>query len=66
MVVKDNRIPPQGFTIAAFEAFGGAPVDCNYVDGQYWDDTYYDLPAGIASAEVTLYTRVPARNSSSS
>ena len=55
IVVKDNRIPPQGFSNAAFEVFGGAPVDCNYVDGQYWDDTYYDLPAGVASAEVTLY-----------
>ncbi len=55
MVVKDNRIPPQGFTNAAFEAFGGKPVDYNYADGQYWDDTYYNIPPQAASAEVKLY-----------
>jgi len=55
MVAKDNRIPPQGFTNAAFAAFGGTPVDCNYADGQYWDDTYYDIPLAAASAEVNLY-----------
>ena len=38
VVVKDNRIPPRGFTNAAFEAFDGAPVGATYADGQYWDD----------------------------
>ena len=55
MVVKDNRIPPQGFANAEYEAFGGAPVDCNYTDGQFWDDTYYDIPPDATSAQVTLY-----------
>ncbi len=55
IVVKDNRIPPQGFTNAAFATFGGAPVDCNYVDGQFWDVTNYSIPPATASVQVTLY-----------
>jgi hypothetical protein len=54
-VFKDNRIPPRGFTNAAYADFGGAPVEHTYADGQYWDDTYYAIPAGARSAEVTLY-----------
>jgi hypothetical protein len=54
-IFKDNRIPPRGFTNAAYDAFGGAPIAYTYVDGQYWDDTYYAIPAGAASVEVTLY-----------
>jgi hypothetical protein len=54
-IFKDNRIPPRGFTNAAFAGFGGSPVGHSYPDGQYWDDTYYTIPAGAASAEVTLY-----------
>ncbi|MHC4623898.1 MAG: multiheme c-type cytochrome [Planctomycetota bacterium] len=54
-VYKDNRIPPRGFTNAAFEDFGGAPVAHTYEDGQYWDETHYAIPAGAVSAEVTLY-----------
>jgi hypothetical protein len=54
-VYKDNRIPPIGFTNAAYEDFGGAPVDYNYADGQYWDDTYYSIPLAATSTEVILY-----------
>jgi hypothetical protein len=54
-VFKDNRIPPRGFTNAAFESFGGGHVGYSYPDGQYWDDTYYDIPSGAVSADVTLY-----------
>jgi hypothetical protein len=54
-VYKDNRIPPRGFTNAAYADFGGAPVDYAYPDGQYWDDTFYDIPVGATSAEVKLY-----------
>jgi hypothetical protein len=54
-IFKDNRIPPRGFTNAAYEQFGGAPVAHSYPDGQYWDDTLYAVPPGAASAEVTLY-----------
>lgn len=51
----DNRIPPMGFTNEAFEAFGGEPIGYSYDDGQYWDDTVYEIPAGASSAVVTLY-----------
>ena len=54
-VFDDNRIPPRGFTNAAFQAFGGAPVGHAYADGQYWDDTSYTVPVGTARAEVRLY-----------
>ncbi len=54
-VYKDNRIPPRGFTNAAYADFGGAPVDYVYSDGQYWDDTYYSIPVTAASAKVNLY-----------
>lgn len=54
-IYEDNRIPPRGFTNAAFAAFGGAPVGHHYNDGQYWDDTLYTPPAGTTRAEVKLY-----------
>ena len=54
-VFFDNRIPPRGFTNAAFDSFGGSPVGHNYEDGQFWDDTYYEIPPFATTAEVTLY-----------
>jgi hypothetical protein len=54
-IFKDNRIPPRGFTNAAYEGFGGSPVDYAYADGQYSDVTTYAIPPGATSAEVTLY-----------
>jgi hypothetical protein len=54
-IYEDNRIPPRGFTNAAFAPFGGAPVGHAYADGQYWDDSLYALPAGAVRAEVKLY-----------
>ncbi|UCE59714.1 MAG: hypothetical protein JSU63_20010 [Phycisphaerales bacterium] len=54
-IFKDNRIPPRGFTNAAYADFGGSPVAHSYADGQYWDDTLYQIPPGAISAEVTLY-----------
>ncbi|MGC9451102.1 MAG: Ig-like domain-containing protein [Oceanipulchritudo sp.] len=54
-IFEDNRIPPMGFTNAAFAEFGGAPVGHAYADGQHWDDSAYDVPAGAVRAEVNLY-----------
>lgn len=54
-IFKDNRIPPRGFTNAAYAGFGGGPAAYSYADGQYWDLTSYAIPSGAASAEVTLY-----------
>jgi len=57
----DNRIPPRGFTNAAFEAAHCAPVDYAYEDGQYWDDTLYDIPPGATIAVVSLLHEVSTR-----
>jgi len=54
-IVKDNRIPPIGFTNAGFQAVQAGPVAHAYADGQYWDDTLYSIPPGAARAVVTLY-----------
>jgi hypothetical protein len=54
-IYSDNRIPPRGFTNAAFEAIQSAPVDHTYADGQYWDDTYYALPNTAKQVTVTLW-----------
>ncbi len=55
VVVKDNRIPPRGFTNAAFKEIQSQPVGYTYADGQYWDITPYTLPSGTAYYEVNLY-----------
>ncbi|NDV63561.1 hypothetical protein G0Q06_13940 [Puniceicoccales bacterium CK1056] len=54
-IFEDNRIPPLGFTNAAFAEFGGQPVGHTYADGQNWDDSSYTVPAGAVRAEVNLY-----------
>jgi hypothetical protein len=41
----DNRIPPRGFTNAGFASVQSAPVGYTYADGQYWDDTFFAMPA---------------------
>ncbi len=61
VVLFDNRIPPRGFTNAGYATFGGRPVGYTYDDGQYWDDTYYAIPAGATSAEVTLNYQLTTR-----
>lgn len=53
-IYHDNRIPPRGFTNAAFAGFGGAPVGHACEDGHYWDDAACDLPAGTRRVEVQL------------
>ncbi len=57
----DNRIPPRGFTNAAFAAFDGAPVGDAYADGEYWDDVTYPVGAAAVGAEVTLYYQTTTR-----
>lgn len=44
-IIKDNRIPPRGFTNANFETIQSAPVGYTYADGAFSDITTYDLPA---------------------
>ena len=50
----DNRIPPRGFTNAGFASIQAAPVAYTYQDGQYWDNSLYEIPAGAVRAEVAL------------
>jgi hypothetical protein len=52
---KDNRIPPRGYTVAAFDQPGLRPVGATYADGQYWDDTQYTVPAATVRVVATLY-----------
>jgi hypothetical protein len=53
--IRDNRIPPRGFDLSAFEAFDGQPIPATYADGQYWDDVEYPVGAAAVRAEVVLY-----------
>lgn len=59
--LKDNRIPPIGFTNDAFDAVGAAPVGAAYADGQHWDDTTFDIPALARTAEVRLLYQTSSR-----
>ena len=54
MRVKDNRIPPRGFTNANFEAIQAAPIGYSYPDGAYFDTTSYTVPASTYKIEVKL------------
>ena len=65
-VYMDNRIPPLGFTHAAFAAFGGAPVDDSrpaprYADGQNWDVSAYLVPAATAKVVARLYYQTTSK-----
>jgi hypothetical protein len=60
-VVKDNRIPPRGYTQAAYDQPGLRPVGAAYADGQYWDDTVYELPPAAARVTVALKYQTASR-----
>ncbi len=60
-IYLDNRIPPRGFTNATFQEMQSPAVAHVYEDGQYWDDTDYELPATAVLAEVTLYYQTISR-----
>jgi len=53
--LKDNRIPPRGFTNLAFNNGQSWVVGTTYDDETYWDDTQYAIPAGTVRTEVRLY-----------
>jgi hypothetical protein len=65
-VYKDNRIPPLGFTNAAFAAFGGTPVDPEhpgqrYADGQNWDTSTFTMPRSAVRVWVELLYQTTSR-----
>jgi hypothetical protein len=53
-IFKDNRIPPRGFTNAAFAARDMQPVGASYADGQYWDITEYPIHPEADSVSVRV------------
>jgi hypothetical protein len=61
-VFFDNRIPPRGFTNAAFNAIGSGAVGYSYADGQHWDDTQFAVPAGATQATVTLFYQTTTKD----
>lgn len=59
-IVKDNRVPPRGFSNVAFAAGGAPVVGHEYADGEHWDDSWFALVPGTARSEVELrYQNVP-------
>jgi len=60
-IYKDNRIPPRGFTNAAFTEIQSPPVGHDYEDGQYWDEADYYLPLEATLAVVTLYYQTTSK-----
>jgi hypothetical protein len=54
IIAKDNRIPPKGFTNAAFAEHLSAPVGAVYADGQHWDDVELEPPAGCSRIVANL------------
>ncbi len=68
-IYKDNRIPPLGFTNAAFATFGGAPVDDQhegpeprYADAQNWDTSTFRVPPEAAQVVVQLMYQTTSKD----
>ncbi|QOI99019.1 MAG: hypothetical protein HRU70_00325 [Phycisphaeraceae bacterium] len=59
---KDNRIPPRGFNNANFALVQAAPVAYTYADGQYWDDTRFDIPSGTARVRARVFHQLTTRD----
>ncbi len=62
VIVKDNRIPPRGFSNAAYASAGAPVVAAAYADAQYWDDVYYGIPPASVRAEVTVNYQTVTRH----
>lgn len=65
-IYKDTRIPPEGFTNAAYAAFGGQPIDSSmpeprYADGQNWDEARYPLPPETWAVYAYLYYQTTSK-----
>lgn len=60
-IIKDNRIPPRGFTPAALNEPGLQPVGATYAPGQFWDETVYIVPLETERLVVTLYYQTSSK-----
>lgn len=54
-IEKDNRIPPRGWSNAAYAAGGAPAVGAVYADGQHWADVDFAIPPGAVRADARLY-----------
>lgn len=61
MWIKDNRIPPRGFTNAGFASVQAAPIGYSYADGQYWDDTEFMIPCDAVKVTVNLWNQTTSK-----
>jgi hypothetical protein len=61
IVVKDNRIPPQGYRQLLFDQPGLRPVGASFADDQHWDDTLYTLPLEAERVLATLYYQTASK-----
>jgi hypothetical protein len=59
--VKDNRIPPRGYTVAAYARPGMVPIGATYGDGQYWDETAYPIPENTARVVASFYYQISSK-----
>jgi len=60
-ILFDNRIPPKGFSNAAFASRLAAPVGASYADGVYWDDAAYHLPPSASMVSAALWYQSVSR-----
>jgi hypothetical protein len=60
-IYSDNRIPPRGFTNAAFTEIQSPPVDYTYGDGQHWDNTVFTVSGDAALVTATLYYQTTSK-----
>jgi len=60
-IVKDNRIPPRGFTNQGFESVQAQPVGVTYEDGQFWADQALEIPCGATLARVAVLHQTTSR-----
>ena len=61
VVLKDNRIPPRGYLVGTFHEVQANPVGASYIDGQFWDDSVFDIPSGAISVDVGLYYQTASK-----
>jgi hypothetical protein len=59
--IKDNRIPPRGYTVAAYDRPGMRPVEADYFDGQYWDETMYSVPDNTVRVVASFYYQTASK-----
>jgi hypothetical protein len=60
-VIKDNRIPPQGYAPPFLTESRLGDSSTDYAPGQYWDETEYIIPQDAVRLVVTLYYQTASR-----